>query len=816
MSRKPQTCADCARRKIKCDKIIPCSNCTKRGSAHLCRRAEVTHTVERRPSGLAHSVSPRASYSSPTAPRRGDAEAPINERILSLVTTLSERVKHLESKIDDFEPRKRSSVDEPVEYQDFPTRPIKQARMSQSEPVQTIQHIQHDDVIQGENESSSAQNSSDAEAEDAATVLEFLAWGRLKDSNLTTGVRDPTSNHDSAAYPDKDVIQTTQAWGQSPTSMSTGQTAMETLQISQIQEMLPSKAQVMLLFDYHSDWLLFMHCSFHVQTFRKELDMFYQQDNGIINMTTVGLQWTSLLFAILCGSMTCAKPAQVMKWGFLPDDQKQRAEQWYQASIECLTTAKYQQNHNLYSIQTIASSTICAHMLGFSNSQSVMLASAVRIAHSLGLHRLARPKKSGSELECDNFADTVQKELGRRLWEELATQDWFSVPFSETYCVNPLHFTTKPPLHCDEDTMLQMPLSKPTITSYGRFLYRIAYLMPVLQDRISQAPTLSTKYKEVLHFDKLMRELVISQLPPPLNSQTTVDPTWQSWVALARRCLTITSAHKIIMIHRKFLGMSFHDKRFSFTRKTCLAAAKTIINEVKEVPEESPILWTMQAFSVAAAIILSLDNFNRHQSAREYAEHRQLVTQAIEFLSNSVSVSSIASRGTRLLTELLAEEHNVHARNPDTGNSASSQNEVHRSFDPSEGSKSSEKSLNVAAFVKKFCESDLPPSGSSPIATSHVPLWLQQDGSSQNHFGHQRISEEQYSASNANVMYPEFSSNPTQQSYDMPESGYQIPSTIRRHDTFANAFGQNFGEPFDIRSVNWFDDLLGLAPSHSI
>jgi hypothetical protein len=178
--------------------------------------------------------------------------------------------------------------------------------------------MQHDDIANGENESSSVQNSSDAEAEDAATVLEFLAWGRLKDSNLTTGVRDPASNHESTAYPDKDVLQTAQAWGQSPTSASTSQAAMETLQISQIQEMLPSRAQVVLLFDYHSDWLLFMHCSFHVQTFRKELDMFYQQDNGIINMTTVGLQWTSLLFAILCGSMTCAKPAQVMKWGFHP------------------------------------------------------------------------------------------------------------------------------------------------------------------------------------------------------------------------------------------------------------------------------------------------------------------------------------------------------------------------------------------------------------------------------------------------------------------------------------------------------------------
>jgi hypothetical protein len=31
-------------------------------------------------------------------------------------------------------------------------------------------------------------------------------------------------------------------------------------------------------------------------------------------------------------------------------------------------------------------------------------------------------------------AEVVQRELGRRLWQQLATQDWVSVPFSETYC----------------------------------------------------------------------------------------------------------------------------------------------------------------------------------------------------------------------------------------------------------------------------------------------------------------------------------------------------------------------------------------------
>jgi hypothetical protein len=112
--------------------------------------------------------------------------------------------------------------------------------------------------------------------------------------------------------------------------------------------------------------------------------------------------------------------------------------------------------------------------------------------------------------------------------------------------VNPLHFTTKPPLHCDEETMQPLPLSTPTITSYGNFLHRVAALMPALQDRISQSQP-SAKYDQILHFDRVMRELVNTQLPSCLNSQNPIDPSWPAFITLARRCLTITSAHKIIV-----------------------------------------------------------------------------------------------------------------------------------------------------------------------------------------------------------------------------------------------------------------------------
>jgi hypothetical protein len=134
--------------------------------------------------------------------------------------------------------------------------------------------------------------------------------------------------------------------------------------------------------------------------------------------------------------------------------------------------------------------------------------------------------------------------------------------------VNPLHFSTKQPSHCDEDTMQEIAPSDPAITTYGNFLFKVASLMPSLQDKLLETRILRAKYEHVLRFDKMMRELVLSQLPSCLNSQTQLDVSWPRWVILARRCLTITCAHKILMIHRRFLGLSFHDKKYAFTRRS--------------------------------------------------------------------------------------------------------------------------------------------------------------------------------------------------------------------------------------------------------
>jgi len=182
----------------------------------------------------------------------------------------------------------------------------------------------------------------------------------------------------------------------------------------------------------------------------------------------------------------------------------------------------------------------------------------------------------------------------------------------------------------------------------------------------------------------------------------------------------------------------------------------------------------------------------------------------IEFLSGSVSISSIAGRGTRLLAELLAEEEK-HTHISDSRQDLNG--EKQRSQSGNAVSKTSDKCLNVSAFVKKFCESDQPPAGSSPIATSHMPLWLQQDTFFQSYSDTQRGPQDMYSGNRErNCASSNSRMPPLASMYDALD-----PEVVRREHEFpSNPFTQAFSDSFDIRSVNWFDDLLGLAPSHSI
>ncbi|KAJ5913662.1 hypothetical protein N7504_002545 [Penicillium tannophilum] len=476
------------------------------------------------------------------------------------------------------------------------------------------------------------------EVEDAATILEFLAWGRRKVPDFDGLVGNPNC---APAQSPGDVSLLN-----SPADPPQLRFTDDPSSVPLLQLLLPEPPTLLRMVNYHCECLLWYHSAFHGRIFLEEVDRFLKQHHGRLDDQQIDLQWVALLFAVLAGTMTCAPRPVSTSWGIEDPERTNLAHRFFKAALVCLNLADFTARHSLYGIECIATMTISAHLLGHSNSHSVKLASAVRIAQSLGMHRL------GEEIDGPT-TNPVRREIGRRLWTELCIQDWFSIPFSESYLIHRRDFNTGKPRNCMDDIeMTPLPDNVPTPVTYHRFLYDIAALMPQLQDDISVSHTLYAKYEHVIRYDAKMRTLASKHVPSCLRN-TALEPSWPRYVPWARHCLTISSAHKIIMIHRKFLWSSFTNPAFTFTRKTCIAAAKTITREQKQlVKEDGPVLWIYHAFSVAASIILCLDLFFQPLPDCDQGENRELAQDMIEILSQS-ETSMIAMRGVKILRLLL-------------------------------------------------------------------------------------------------------------------------------------------------------------------
>jgi hypothetical protein len=189
----------------------------------------------------------------------------------------------------------------------------------------------------------------------------------------------------------------------------------------------------------------------------------------------------------------------------------------------------------------------------------------------------------------------IKREPGRRAWTQMCTQDWFSIPSSEMYSINKQHFTTIRPHRIDNETMILVGDQVPLGTDLGNYLYDIASLISEFHDSIATLTDPGAKYEQVLKCDSRLRTLSTGPVGQPFSTEITGDfrPQWARW---ARGVASIVCAHKVIMIHRSFLGKSFIDQRYAYTWWASVAASKRILRdvEVASADVERPALWNYQ------------------------------------------------------------------------------------------------------------------------------------------------------------------------------------------------------------------------------
>ncbi|KEF58757.1 uncharacterized protein A1O9_06683 [Exophiala aquamarina CBS 119918] len=433
-----------------------------------------------------------------------------------------------------------------------------------------------------------------------------------------------------------------------------------------LQMLMPSLDHIWKLVNYHEAYLLWYHCCYHGPTFRSELESVIaeQKDKTTLLVSDLDGQWLALLFSIMAGSLTCTAEWRLRDWGFSQQEAVKLSMQWYRASITCLNYGEWTSEHKLYSVQAVTTLAMSAHSLGQSSELSILLGAALKIAQTLGLDKISHDAvvdKIDERSSNDQRHRSLNREIGRKLWSQLCVQDWMSLPFAGSHHINPSHFTTTKPSSRNHLTMEYLPATFPTYISYGNYIFEIAKLVVGHHEATLQSTTPFTKYQHVLDYDAQMRNLATKGMPRYFHVVEPVDALWPEWVHWARSSLTVCFAHKIIMIHRAFIRQSFTNPVYSMTRVTCIAAAKTILNEAKKAKDSNgPIIWIDKGFCVAAAVILCLDIFHRKESDPELSIHKGLVVECIEQLHKFES-SAIAVRGASLLAGILA--HGNSARN---------------------------------------------------------------------------------------------------------------------------------------------------------
>ncbi|EXJ91833.1 hypothetical protein A1O3_00383 [Capronia epimyces CBS 606.96] len=651
MPKERQTCTECSMRRQKCDRNIPCSRCVKRGDGAKCSREWPQGGYDPK----VHRIYPRTSTKPESSPSATDASP--------AARTVPDSSVHPSL-------RQQASAPSGPKFQAPPS-----TYSSNSPPASATGLV--------------------TDVDNAATVLEFLTWGRTKlsdyDLKALELLKEP-HNAGPAAVP----RDTGPDWDVSNSLGGTG-----AAQVSFLQLLLPSRAQVFQLVEYHINSILWYHGCFHGPTFYEELKTVYKRPSGL-QIRDMDLRWTALLFSVMAASMTCASEHLALSWGFKKTERAKLNRQWYKATVTCLNLADYMWRHHVYSVEAITVLTLSAHVLGFSNTQSTLLGAGLKIAQGLGLQRLGPDNEfsnTSGPLTPAQRDKVIKRETGRRLWSQLCIQDWFSIPFSEMYSVQKMHFTSLRPMTCDELTMEPLPDDVPSMVGFPNLLFDIASLMPQMHDAIISSNTLYTKYEQVLDYDAKMRALATEGCAPYFSMREAIQPNWPTYVPWARRSLTICIAHKIIMIHRAFLGRSFTEPAFDFTRRTCMAAAKTILKEARQAyDEEGPMLWIDQAFMVAAGITLALDIFHRQGNEPEYDEHRKLVENTISMLGKFEN-SMIALRGIRLLSSLLAEQARLSA-------DQTLENYRKRTHGMAEHGQPKRQKFNVPKFVESFVGND--------------------------------------------------------------------------------------------------------------
>ncbi|KAL8286362.1 hypothetical protein RQP46_004379 [Phenoliferia psychrophenolica] len=644
-SQRPSwSCTQCTRKKIKCSKIIPCQQCIGRGKGKECHLAEQDADMP-----------PRDPLENPHRETRMATEAEFDS-LRSSVVGIRQRLFHLESALSSFVPQFAQDGAKMYAYQS------EEAKVETGTAVGGSVGGYH-----SQSEEPEMEHLLDADGDvEAAVTLEFLALGRdRKTEHFARGaVRRPDDEESFVpANPHNGLSSSSNI---DPSLQSSSLFPIDSSPYSpnatSPTDSLPEKDLSDKIIRFSLEFALWQHSAVHPDVFLAEVAEFHSWKENRGNL--VNQAWLALYYSLLCTGVRNMKPSDATAIGISAEDLKSLPKRYYDCSIASLYRSNFMSKHTVFTVQAIVVLNHSCLDIGGSDFSATLLSCGIRIAQHLSLHRFSsdeewekRRRRNGVDPSSPaGINGLIVREIRKRLWAALSTDDWFGAAYRRPYAIIPAHCTTPPPINChDEDLarglLVARPMDEPTVVSKLILTMRVASCIRRFFEDINQAGSMNATLCRMV--DTEIRAILATG-PSWLQPEINIDhlPPFVSWF---RRYFLISTNHKLLVIHRTFVGRSIKGVEYAFSRKAMSEAARNILSQFIDAPLSYQHVWTLPYHALVASTTLILEMF-QDVAGDTVQEKRTLVESAQARLQTMEDYSPIAVRGVQLIVTLLAEE----------------------------------------------------------------------------------------------------------------------------------------------------------------
>ncbi|WOO86077.1 uncharacterized protein LOC62_07G009566 [Vanrija pseudolonga] len=635
--RASNSCAFCTKRKIKCNKAIPCDNCIRRGHPESCTRlpAIVRGRLINAPS---------AAQRAPLTP---DQIRLLREGQLQRENVgLRRRVGDLESRIRELEAGGSGSTPS--------ARPGSRARDSGPASGPTPSSSA-DSPLDGGNAFAHLLSAANGHAASGHTAhREGPEKSRQDDPDVLepfVHVMGIPKQPERAGSPHPGRGSTSGNGGlpDLPSRKSTdlGQTDLLTL--------LPTPPQSSLIIRASFKYLCFFHPSVHVPTFIKEHDEWIAATAEGENLEK-GDAWLSYYFGLLSVGMYMCGDLLAPELNLTGDETLSLASFWFDVTLEALNRSKFMStNPTMEALMTICILPIVSYHFGASAYCEMLLHVGLRIAQMLRLHLLTPEPEDKTDLT----PGLIYREQGRRIWLHLRLGEG-RPDFANIGGLRLPQGATAEPLNVDDEditdtTAKPRPLSEFTRITHLLCAGRRYRIFRQFAEAFAEATSLKDQYVIAMAADQALQANFATF--PALNG--TDGDTFDEQFDLngphdfrphSRYIWSLLQASGTVLVYRSFLGRAYVDERFSEVRDTCLAAAREILRQRRRhVPPMFLRAWPVASYTVLAGVVLGTELVHGSPTDAERAQLVADVQFAIDSLWLCGSSSLVVQRGVLLL-----------------------------------------------------------------------------------------------------------------------------------------------------------------------